>query len=67
MGSPRVSGASTWPAWLSAQDALAGSLKASHLSNTNSAHGIQIEQPALVSKAILGVLHVADAMSVVGY
>lgn len=49
-------GASTWPAWLAAQDALARSLHATHLTDTDSGHGIAAEQPKLVSDAIHGVI-----------
>ena len=49
-------GASTWPAWLAAQDELARAWRATHLSVTHSGHGIQVEQPALVATAIRGVL-----------
>jgi pimeloyl-ACP methyl ester carboxylesterase len=49
-------GASTWPAWLAAQDRLARSLGAEHIGKTDSGHGIAVEQPELVTKAIRGVL-----------
>ncbi|MBS1674867.1 MAG: alpha/beta hydrolase [Actinobacteria bacterium] len=49
-------GASTWPAWLAAQADLADALHATHVSITHSGHGIQVEQPALVSEAIRAVL-----------
>jgi pimeloyl-ACP methyl ester carboxylesterase len=51
-----TSGASTWPAWLAAQDDLARAWNATHVSATHSGHGIQVEQPALVASAIRGVL-----------
>ena len=51
--------ASTWPAWLAAQDALAGSLGATHVSSTDSGHGIAFEQPGLVSDAIRGIVEQA--------
>ncbi|GAB3389723.1 alpha/beta hydrolase [Humibacter soli] len=54
-------GTSTWPAWLAAQDRLAASLHATHISKTDSGHGIAVEQPALVSRAIADVL--AEARS----
>ncbi|KJL31772.1 alpha/beta fold hydrolase [Microbacterium azadirachtae] len=49
-------GASTWPAWLAAQDELARASHATHLSATHSGHGIQVEQPDLVASAIRDVL-----------
>ncbi|GAA4482101.1 alpha/beta hydrolase [Microbacterium panaciterrae] len=52
-------GASTWPGWLAAQDRLAAELHAAHIGDTHSGHGIQVEQPALVTDAIRAVL--ADA------
>jgi pimeloyl-ACP methyl ester carboxylesterase len=47
---------STWPAWLAAQDRLAGDLHARHITDTDSGHGINVEQPQLVSKAIREVV-----------
>jgi pimeloyl-ACP methyl ester carboxylesterase len=47
---------STWPAWLTAQDRLAGELHASHITDTNSGHGISLEQPQLVANAIRDVV-----------
>ncbi|GAB3798768.1 alpha/beta hydrolase [Humibacter antri] len=49
-------GASTWPAWLEAQRRLASSLHAVHISDTNSGHGIAVEQPALVASAVRRVI-----------
>lgn len=49
-------GASTWPGWLAAQDDLALSWHATHISTTHSGHGIQVERPALVVSAIRDVL-----------
>ena len=49
-------GASTWPAWLAAQDDLARAWHATHVGVTHSGHGIQVEQPALVTSAIRDVL-----------
>jgi len=49
-------GASTWPAWLAAQDELAHEWHAVHVGATHSGHGIQVEQPALVASAIQAVL-----------
>jgi pimeloyl-ACP methyl ester carboxylesterase len=43
---------STWPAWLAAQNHLAGELHARHITDTHSGHGINVEQPHLVSTAI---------------
>ncbi|MGN6127280.1 MAG: alpha/beta fold hydrolase [Humibacter sp.] len=54
-------GTSTWPAWLAAQDRLAASLHATHIGKTDSGHGIAVEQPALVSRAVAAV--VAEARS----
>ena len=45
-------GAETWPAWRTAQDHLAKVLNAKHVSDTNSGHAIQMEQPQLVIDAI---------------
>lgn len=53
-------GASTWTAWLAAQRALADSLGARHVSDTGSGHGIAVEQPALVTDAILSIVADAD-------
>jgi pimeloyl-ACP methyl ester carboxylesterase len=49
-------GQSTWPAWLAAQASLAQSLHATHVSKTDSGHGIAVEQPALVASAIREVV-----------
>ena len=49
-------GESTWPGWVAAQAALAQALHAEHITNTDSGHGIPVEQPALVTAAILGVV-----------
>ena len=45
-------GAETWPAWRTAQQRLAKLLNAKHVSDTNSGHAIQMEQPQLVIDAI---------------
>ena len=45
-------GVETWPAWRTAQDRLAKVLNAKHVSDTNSGHVIQMEQPKLVVDAI---------------
>ena len=47
---------STWPAWLAAQDRLAGLLHARHIMNTDSGHPIGVEQPRLVADAIRDVV-----------
>jgi hypothetical protein len=49
-------GAETWPAWRTAQDRLAKLLNAKHVSDTNSGHAIQMEQPQLVIDAIRDVV-----------
>ncbi len=49
-------GAETWPAWRTAQDRLAKLLNAKHVSDTNSGHAIQMEQPQLVVDAIREVV-----------
>lgn len=49
-------GASTWPAWMAAQDALANSLGARHVRETGSGHGVHVEHPAVVVDAIASVL-----------
>jgi pimeloyl-ACP methyl ester carboxylesterase len=54
-------GGSTWPAWLAAQDRLAGLLKARHVTKTNSGHPINIEQPQLVVEAIREVFDAAHS------
>lgn len=52
-------GASTWPGWVAAQAELAQSLDATHITQTGSGHGIPVEQPALVTEAILDVVDAA--------
>jgi D-alanyl-D-alanine carboxypeptidase len=52
-------GVETWPAWRTAQDRLAKVLNAKHVSDTNSGHAIQMEQPQLV---IDGIWHVIEAV-----
>src|ERR1044071_1213787 len=49
-------GADTWPAWRTAQDRLAKLLNAKHVSDTNSGHAIQMEQPQLVIDSIRKVV-----------
>ncbi|MFJ3960448.1 alpha/beta fold hydrolase [Streptomyces sp. NPDC090036] len=56
-----VGGGSTWPAWLAAQRRLAGELRARHVTDTDSGHGIAVEQPQLVAEAVRGVLDRARA------
>ena len=45
-------GPETWPAWRTAHDRLAKLLNAKHVSDTNSGHAIQMEQPQLVIDSI---------------
>ena len=47
---------STWPAWLAAQAQLADSLGATHVSETNSGHGVAVEQPELVAREIAAIV-----------
>jgi pimeloyl-ACP methyl ester carboxylesterase len=49
-------GADTWPAWRTAQDRFAKLLNAKHVSDTNSGHAIQMEQPQLVIDSIRKVV-----------
>src|SRR5215475_65570 len=49
-------GAETWPAWRTAQRRLAKLLNAKHVSDTNSGHAIQMEQPELVINSIREVV-----------
>ena len=49
-------GAETWPAWRTAHDRLTKILNAKHVSNTNSSHVIQMEQPQRVVDAIRQVV-----------
>lgn len=49
-------GASTWPGWVAAQALLAESLEATHITETDSGHGLPVEQPALVTDAVLDVV-----------
>lgn len=51
--------ASTWPGWVAAQARLAESLSATHITDTNSGHGLPVEQPVLVAD---GILRVVDAV-----
>jgi pimeloyl-ACP methyl ester carboxylesterase len=46
----------TWPAWTAAQDRLARLLRARHLTDTNSSHPINLEQPGIVVHAIRDVV-----------
>lgn len=43
---------STFPAWLASQDLLSAQLGARHITQTNSSHGIAVEQPQVVVDAI---------------
>ena len=52
-------GPETWAAWRTAHDRLAKLLNAKHVSDTNSGHAIQMEQPQLVVDAIRGVVEAA--------
>jgi pimeloyl-ACP methyl ester carboxylesterase len=52
-------GESTWPGWVAAQAELARALDAKHITETDSGHGIPVEQPALVAEAVLEVVSVA--------
>ena len=54
-------GASTWPGWVAAQALLADSLDATHVTETESGHGLSVEQPALVTDAILSVVDTVRA------
>jgi pimeloyl-ACP methyl ester carboxylesterase len=56
-------GPETWPAWRSAQDRLAKVLNAKHVSDTNSGHAIQMEQPQLVINAIRQVVEAVRSES----
>ncbi|MER5566794.1 alpha/beta hydrolase [Streptomyces goshikiensis] len=47
---------STWPAWLGAQDRLARELRARHVTETGSGHGIAVERPRLVVDAVREVV-----------
>src|SRR5262245_9799140 len=49
-------GPETWAAWRSAHDRLAKLLNAKHISDTNSGHAIQMEQPQFVVDAIRDVV-----------
>ncbi|MBX7134787.1 MAG: alpha/beta hydrolase [Fimbriimonadaceae bacterium] len=49
-------GSETWSAWVDAQSRLAERLPARHIKKTNSGHGIQLEQPQLVARAIRDVV-----------
>src|SRR5437667_740524 len=49
-------GSEAWPAWRAAQDRLAKLLRAKHVSETNSGHAIQMEQPQFVIGAIRQVV-----------
>ena len=49
-------GRSTWSSWTEAQRLLADSLGAEHITDTDSGHGLAVEQPALVAAAIQRVV-----------
>lgn len=52
-------GESTWPGWVAAQAELARALDAKHITDPDSGHGIPVEQPALVTEAVLDVVGAA--------
>ncbi|SFS03566.1 Pimeloyl-ACP methyl ester carboxylesterase [Microbacterium sp. cf046] len=54
-------GDSTWPGWVVAQAELALSLNATHITDTDSGHGLPVEQPALVTQAVLDVVDAVRA------
>ncbi|MFG2486882.1 alpha/beta fold hydrolase [Streptomyces virginiae] len=56
-----VGGGSTWPAWPAAQRLLAEELRARHVTDTDSGHGIAVERPRLVARAIRDVVEQARA------
>lgn len=47
---------STFPTWLTAQDLFAAQLGARHITQTNSGHGIAVEQPQMVVDAIRDIV-----------
>ncbi|MFD6229148.1 alpha/beta fold hydrolase [Streptomyces sp. NPDC060232] len=47
---------STWPAWTAAQNRLAAELHARHVTDTDSGHGIAVEQPRTVADAVREVV-----------
>ncbi|MFD6967749.1 alpha/beta fold hydrolase [Streptomyces sp. NPDC059979] len=49
-------GASTWPAWLAAQNRLAAELRARHVTHTGSGHAIAVERPQVVADAVREVV-----------
>jgi pimeloyl-ACP methyl ester carboxylesterase len=55
-GGPKVD---HWPQWFAAQQMLATSLNATHVSQTNSGHNIYTENPALVNEQICAVIRPA--------
>ncbi|MYV79729.1 alpha/beta fold hydrolase [Streptomyces sp. SID1046] len=56
-----VGGGSTWSAWLAAQRRLAEELRARHVTDTDSGHGIAVERPRLVARVIHDVVEQARA------
>lgn len=48
---------STFPAWLASQDLLSAHLGARHITQTNSGHGIAVEQPRVVVDAIQDIVN----------
>lgn len=53
----------TWPAWTAAQDRLAGLLHATHVTDTDSGHAINLQNPRVVVDAIRGVVEAARRTS----
>lgn len=49
-------GLSTWPAWLAAQELLAQEWNATHVRETDSGHGIHVEQPEVVAQAVKAIV-----------
>jgi pimeloyl-ACP methyl ester carboxylesterase len=49
----------SWPAWTAAQDRLADSLHATHITDTDSGHAINVENPRVVVDAVRGVVDAA--------
>ena len=59
-------GPETWAAWRTAHDRLAKLLNAKHVSDTNSGHAIQMEQPQLVIDAVREVIEAVRNRSAPG-
>jgi pimeloyl-ACP methyl ester carboxylesterase len=56
-------GAGTWPAWLNAQNRLAASLDARHVTHTDSGHYIAGERPRLVIGAVRRIVRTIRAQA----